>query len=451
MWELRNCPEGSAALMRRWLPWVIVVVVVAIAIPLAWKLSARWSAGDGNDPVPVAGADLSGSGPGTLVSAMTMPGFSRSREGQLVEAARVVYRSTSGDTGQATQVSGSVFTPKGTAPAGGWPVVAFGHGTTGIDEPCAPSLSDSLLGFSTVVVGYVNLGYAVALPDYQGLGAPGVHPYTDARTAGLNMIDSVRALRHAFGDASTRWAAVGGSQGGGAAWAADERAASYGPELDLVGAVAYVPAANVTGIVDEAVANTMNNDQALAFQSIVESLARLHPEAEPRRLPSWRRGEVLGPVVRLFGPAGLRSCRRGSCGEARGLHARQLRGGRPVARPAVGVGVAPTAAVGAVVRHVLRTRHLHRPAVDHGRDRTGVCARRHGGLATPARQGARRRRRVDSIRLAGRQIRGQTSSQRLSPERWRLVFGELDTSAGHPERCDVVGPGRTPCRRRPIR
>jgi hypothetical protein len=39
-----------------------------------------------------------------------------------------------------------------------------------------------------------------------------------------------------------------------------------------------VPAANVTGIVDEAVANTMNNDQALAFQSIVESLARLHPE-----------------------------------------------------------------------------------------------------------------------------------------------------------------------------
>jgi hypothetical protein len=264
--------------MRRWLPWVIVVVVVAIAIPLAWKLSARWSAGDGNDPVPVAGADLSGSGPGTLVSAMTMPGFSRSREGKLVEAARVVYRSTSGDTGQATQVSGSVFTPKGTAPAGGWPVVAFGHGTTGIDEPCAPSLSDSLLGFSTVVVGYVNLGYAVALPDYQGLGAPGVHPYTDARTAGLNMIDSVRALRHAFGDASTRWAAVGGSQGGGAAWAADERAASYGPELDLVGAVAYVPAANVTGIVDEAVANTMNNDQALAFQSIVESLARLHPE-----------------------------------------------------------------------------------------------------------------------------------------------------------------------------
>ncbi len=266
---------------------MIVAVVVALAIPLAWKLSGLLSAGDGDDPVPVAGADLSGSGPGTLVSAMTMPGFSRSREGQLVDAARVVYRSTSGDTGQQTEVSGSVFTPKGTAPDGGWPVIAFGHGTTGIDEPCAPSLSDALLGFSSIVVGYVSLGYAVALPDYQGLGAPGVHPYTDARTAGLNMIDAVRALRHTYGDASTRWAAVGGSQGGGAAWAADEQAASYAPELELVGAVAYVPASNVTGIVDHAVANTMSTDQALAFQAIVESLARLHPDVNR---DDYRRG-----------------------------------------------------------------------------------------------------------------------------------------------------------------
>jgi hypothetical protein len=34
---------------------------------------------------------------------------------------------------------------------------------------------------------------AVAATDYQGLGAPGVHPYLDAKTAGFNVIDSVRA------------------------------------------------------------------------------------------------------------------------------------------------------------------------------------------------------------------------------------------------------------------
>jgi pimeloyl-ACP methyl ester carboxylesterase len=105
-----------------------------------------------------------------------------------------------------------------------------------------------------------------------------VHPYPDPRTAGLNMIDSVRALRHTFKDISDRWAAVGGSQGGGAAWAADEQAGSYAPELHLVGAVAYSPAADVTGLVDKAMAGTLTSDQEPVMQMIVESLARLHPD-----------------------------------------------------------------------------------------------------------------------------------------------------------------------------
>ena len=342
---------------------------------------------------------------------MTMPGYSRSREGQLVDSARVVYRSTSGDTGQPTVVSGSVFTPKGPAPAGGWPVIAFGHGTTGIDEPCAPSLSENLLGFSSIVVGYANLGYAVALPDYEGLGSPGVHPYTDARTAGLNMIDAVRALRHTFPDVSNRWAAVGGSQGGGAAWAADEQAASYAPELDLVGAVAYVPAADVAGIVDEAVANTMTADQALAFQSIVESLARMHPDVsrdDYRRGAAAKYWDLLsacsGPKVSDRAAAAA-SVRPGDFTPA------SPRRCRPPARTARGVGAAATAAVGAAVRHVLRARHLHRPAVDHRCDRPCVRARRHRRLAASTRQGAWRRRRGVSIRLDRRQIRRQAGGQ----------------------------------------
>lgn len=269
--------------MRRavlWVSSVAAVLLVIASVPLVWKFGVRLlehtKQGAGGDPVPIQTADLTGSGPGSLVSAMTMPALVRTEEGKVLQAARVVYRSTSGDTGRETVVSGAVFTPLGEAPEGGWPVVALGHGTTGINEACAPSLSNTLLGLSTPVAGFVKNGYAVALPDYQGLGSPGVHPYTDARTAGLNMIDSVRALRHTFKNVSNRWVAVGGSQGGGAAWAADEQAGTYAPDLDLVGAVAYSPAVDVSGMVSKAQAGTLTIDQLAAFQAIIESLARLH-------------------------------------------------------------------------------------------------------------------------------------------------------------------------------
>jgi alpha-beta hydrolase superfamily lysophospholipase len=218
---------------------------------------------------------------------MTMPGVTRSLYGRQMQAARVVYRSANGDTGLPTVVSGSVFTPLDPAPEGGWPVIALAHGSTGLQEACAPSLSDTLLGLAELVAGFVDKGYAVALADYQGLGSGGVHPYTDARTAGMNVIDSVRALRHTFPNVSNRWAAFGGSQGGGAAWAADERARAYAPELQLVGAVAYSPAADVTGMVDKAQAGTLTVDQRPAFQAILESLGRLHADLN---LNDYRRG-----------------------------------------------------------------------------------------------------------------------------------------------------------------
>jgi hypothetical protein len=113
----------------------------------------------GSTPVPIRAANLSGTGPGSLISATTMPGLTRTANGKHLQAARVVYRSTSGDAGSATVVSGTVFNPLGHPLQGGWPVMAFGHGTTGIDEPCAPSLSDSLMGLSAVVAASVTMAY----------------------------------------------------------------------------------------------------------------------------------------------------------------------------------------------------------------------------------------------------------------------------------------------------
>jgi hypothetical protein len=243
--------------MRRAVPWIGVALVVAAEIvavvmllpfiqPTAMKLLDLLPS-SGGAPARVATADLTGAGPGTLVSATTMPGVTRTFQGRGFEAARVLYRSTSGDTGAETVVSGSVFVPKGKAPEGGWPVVAFGHGTLGIENECAPSLSPDLSSYLGVVRVLTKFGLAVAFPDYQGLGAKGVHPYADSKTAGLNMIDAVRALHRTFPDISNKWAAMGGSQGGGAAWAADEQAGIYAPELTLVGAAATSPPTDLTG------------------------------------------------------------------------------------------------------------------------------------------------------------------------------------------------------------
>ena len=164
---------------------------------------------------------------------------SRAGTGIPDEIRAVVYRSTSGD-GQPTEVSGSVFVPRVIRRAGGWPVVAVGHGTTGIDEPCAPSLSNTLLGYAETVGILITKGYAVALPDYQGLGAPEC-TRTPIHALRPEHDRSVRALRATFRTYRTDGGRFGGSQGGGAAWAADEQAHDYAPELTLVGAVSVSP------------------------------------------------------------------------------------------------------------------------------------------------------------------------------------------------------------------
>jgi dienelactone hydrolase len=264
---------------------VVALIVVIVVVKVGGKVVH--DSRDHGSPVPIASANLVGSGPGTLVSAMTLPDLTYDVTSVGVNAARVVYRSTEGDDDTPSVVSGTVFTPKATPPPGGWPVVAYGHGTTGVNEPCAPSLSNTLLGQAPLVAGLIKQGFAVALPDYQGLGADGVHPYLDARTAGLNLIDAVRALRATFPDVSTRWAAFGGSQGGGAVWAANEEAAGYAPELTLVGSVALSPAADVTGLVDKARRGTLTEDQAPVLQWALVGLARLHADLN---LDDFRRG-----------------------------------------------------------------------------------------------------------------------------------------------------------------
>lgn len=176
--------------------------------------------------------------------------------GSLGRAQVAVYGSTDGATGAPTRVSAAFFVPRGTPPAGGWPTVAIGHGTTGLSPDCGPSLNPAKLADTAPVAMLLDAGFAVTLTDYQGLGVAATqtaasadnprHPYLEPRSAAYNLVDSVRALRALRpGQISDRWAAAGHSQGGQAAWAATEFAPAYAPELRLVAASAQAPAVNL--------------------------------------------------------------------------------------------------------------------------------------------------------------------------------------------------------------
>lgn len=99
----------------------VAVVAVGLSLPVSWNVATDFVgtlSRSGAQTVPIANADLSGTGPGSLVSAVTMPGLAASPEGLRQQSARVVYRSTSGDDGSSTVVSGAVFVPLAHRPTG---------------------------------------------------------------------------------------------------------------------------------------------------------------------------------------------------------------------------------------------------------------------------------------------------------------------------------------------
>ncbi len=119
-------------------------------------------------------ADIPGQ-PGQLLRSEPLP-----REASLSEAQeniRILYSSTDGVGGSAPiVVSGAVFIPKGKPPAGGWPVVAWAHGTLGVADGCAPSWAGRAYRDVAYLNRWLDEGFAVVATDYQGVGVPGPNP-----------------------------------------------------------------------------------------------------------------------------------------------------------------------------------------------------------------------------------------------------------------------------------
>jgi alpha-beta hydrolase superfamily lysophospholipase len=154
--------------------------------------------------------------------------------------------------GQKTAVSGTVSVPKGKPPKGGWPVITWAHGTTGVADICAPS-RNSATNPATAYISYIYpdlnawlaAGYAVVQTDYQGLGTPGKHPYLIGEAEGRSVLDIVSAARQLDPTIGRRFLISGHSQGGQSALFAASEAQSWTPKLKLRGTAAFAPASHV--------------------------------------------------------------------------------------------------------------------------------------------------------------------------------------------------------------
>ena len=190
-------------------------------------------------------SDIAAKTPGTLLSIkeQTPDLFTNASQRFLIN-----YRSR-GVNAEPIVTSGFILLPKGKAPKGGWPVLAWAHGTTGVADTCAPS-EDYVGGpvhvyqqiAATALNAWLARGYAVVAPDYQGLGTPTLHPYMNAQSQLHTVVDAVRAAHflkpYQF---SKDWYVMGHSQGGAATIMVAAHGQKYAPEFKLRGAIALAP------------------------------------------------------------------------------------------------------------------------------------------------------------------------------------------------------------------
>jgi acetyl esterase/lipase len=190
-------------------------------------------------------AEIAGGPPGSIIREEPMR---NSPPGGV--AHRVLYRSTSPE-GKPIAVSGVIIIPPGNAPAGGWPVVAWAHPTTGIVPRCAPSLARFIFQQIAGNRPLTEQGFAIAATDYSGLGTAGPHPYLVGVSEARAVIDSVRAARTFPGVSDNRYAVWGHSQGGQAALFTGMISKDYAPELELLGVAAAAPATDLATLMTD--------------------------------------------------------------------------------------------------------------------------------------------------------------------------------------------------------
>lgn len=208
-------------------------------------------------------------------------------------AQKIMYN-TANQWGENTPVSGYVVEP--TVPwrgAGERPTVVIGRGTVGQGDQCAPSRNWPLdnqpdpiaSGRAVALEGLYDLiwasqGVRVVVTDYVGMGTPGMHTYMNRLDQAHAALDAARATRSMVEDAGGTFGKVafyGHSQGGGTSAAAAEQASTYAPDLDVAGAYASAPPAEL----DAVQRNIDGSDLVGAIGYTINGLQARYPDLTP--------------------------------------------------------------------------------------------------------------------------------------------------------------------------
>lgn len=225
--------------------WLLVAAGAAQAQELP-KTPAEAQALERADALPITAfyatpGNLSASKPGALLRHEPFAGYALPKG---ASAVRILYHSLGATDGDVAS-SGVVLIPAGKAPAGGWPVIVWAHGTSGVARRCAPSLMKDVYYGEEGLMPMVAAGFAVIAVDYHGLGTEGPHEYVNKSAQVHDILNAIPAAHAAVPALGARWVVDGHSQGAIAAWGVAEAQYTL-KDRDYLGAV------SVAGAVREA-------------------------------------------------------------------------------------------------------------------------------------------------------------------------------------------------------
>jgi pimeloyl-ACP methyl ester carboxylesterase len=198
--------------------------------------------------------------------------------------------------GTPAEVEASLFVPVSRFPVKA-PVLAFGSGTTGLGDECAPSLEQPEIRrwgyYRANMLSYASEGILTIFPDYLGFNDSDIpQRYFSKAAEGHLMLDSLRAARAVVASTESRRrttvqpshanVTAGYSQGGHAALAAADMIGEYAPELHLAGAIGFGSTNSV---------ETLMREAAYYSPEIIYTYLQIYGEEKVRveelLLPEW--------------------------------------------------------------------------------------------------------------------------------------------------------------------
>lgn len=203
---------------------------------------------------PVAVKGWASLAPGTIVEVLDAPPLSH-LEG--AESALFVRYTTTNVKGEPALASGLVLLPEQKSfTAGEWPLVVYGHMTTGAADACAPTHASpdstelqKMQQGDEITRRLLEYGVVVARPDYEGIGEAGPHPYLRGEPLARSMRDMASAVAEHWEEIGDRWVAAGHSEGATAALNTGNRIHPDARGLSLVGISAVTPVTQLENLV----------------------------------------------------------------------------------------------------------------------------------------------------------------------------------------------------------